>query len=43
MRDIIAECPDQEIDRMGAWVTTAFFTLGWLVLLYPLVAFLASP
>lgn len=43
MRDIIAERPDQEIDRMGKWVTNAFFAICWFLLLYSVVSLLASP
>lgn len=43
MRDTIAERPDHELDRTGTWVTNAVLFLGWLALLYPLFAFLATP
>jgi len=43
MRDIIAERPDHAIDRVGTWVTIAFFSSCWMILLYSVFAFLASP
>lgn len=34
--DILTQQPNQDIDRLGKWVTGAFFVLLWGMLLYPM-------